>query len=307
MNYKIISRIFAIAIVVGILYVSMNIILPYYFPQTPRESGTHVYIGEIYNGKTENISSVAFDVSISRAIFKSDYITYSVFSIWDSNRSYDQLGVATINGEAFATYSYTEVVNGSIKYVFNPKWFPLGSGDYRAFINASNGFIHFTMDGKSFIARTGAKYLSLSKNEDLLNGSYAGTTVYEEIYNFKWKMIPVDFNFTDIEADQSPIVKWNLFLHNVSFNYSQYVFQFYNTINIYDSIPYFLKGYASSSLNNYIFKISDFDIHLYSGIKYSLMLTASNYTYYILNPYNDSIASSGSIDLHGNTWLNLTL
>jgi len=50
MNYKIVSRVLAIAIVLGILYISMNIILPYYLPQTPSESGTHIYIGEIYSG-----------------------------------------------------------------------------------------------------------------------------------------------------------------------------------------------------------------------------------------------------------------
>ena len=307
MNYKIASRVLAIAVVLGILYISMNIILPYYLPQTPSESGTHIYIGEIYNGKTVYVTGISFDVSISRAIFKSDYITYSVFSIWDSNKSYDQLGISTINGVAFGTYSYTEVSNGTIRYIFNPKWFPLGSGNYKASINVSNGYVKFTLDGKSYIAKNGAKYLILSKNENLLNGSYAGTTVYEEIYNFKWKMIPVDFNFSNIYADQYPIVKWNLFLHNISYNYSQYVFQFINTVNIYNSVPYFLKGYPSSSLDNYIFKIADFEIHLYSGTKYSLMLTTSNYTYYLLSPNNGSIAESGSIYLYKNTWLNLTL
>ncbi len=307
MNYRIISRLLAIAIVLGILFVSLNLIIPLYFPQNPKPSGNHVYLGEIYNGKSLQILNFSFQISISKSIFKSDYVTYSVFSTWDSNGSYDQLGVSTINGETFATYSYTVFKNNTITYEFNPKWFPIGAGTYSGYMSISNGYVQFRFDNKSFLAKTGGNYFVLTKYFKYGNASYAGTTIYEEIYNFKWVLPPINFNFSQIEGGNNEITSWGLFLHNLSSNYSSYVFQTGNTINIYDAKPFFLKGYSSYSTGSYSLKIADFQIPLSSRGNYYLLLLPDNYTYQIFSQESGKIYDSGTINIEKNTWFNITI
>lgn len=305
MNYRIISRILAIAIVLGILFISLDFIIPIYFPPSAKVVGNHVYLGEIYDGKSLEVNSISFKVSISKALFKSDYVTYSVFSTWDSNGSYDQIGISTIDGEAYATYSYTVLKNNTINYRFNPRWIPLRAGTYNVFMNVSHGFVSFVFNGETLLARTGGNYLVISKYFRLHNSNYAGTTIYEEIYNFKWKLDPVNFNFTDVMGNSQPINYWTLFLHNLTENYSSYVFQFLNTINIYDTIPYFLKGYPVDSLNNFILNIADFNLRLYGGNEFSLYLVPGNYSYEILYT-NGLIFKQGYLNMDENIWFNLT-
>jgi len=82
---------------------------------------SHVYLGAIYSGNTEYCKQVSASVSFSPGRNLQGNIYYVVLSVWDSNRSYDQLGISSLNGSFFSTYSYTYIGKRNHKLRLQPR------------------------------------------------------------------------------------------------------------------------------------------------------------------------------------------
>jgi hypothetical protein len=251
------------------------------------QNGTHIYLGAFYGGTARNVNYVSAKVSFQSGANLRDNVYYVILSVWDSNKSYDQLGVASLYGSFYSTYSYTSLENGSIQYHYSKRgWFPISPGDYQLSMYASNGSVTFTFDNKSYIADTGGNYFSMAPNEAIGNHSYAGLTVYEEIYNFTNTFPGIAYNFSDLQYrsmnSNGYITNWYLFSHNVS-NYTSYVYIKSGAVNIYNAPPLTLKINVQNLSSSANLIISDLNITIPGNGQYSVNLLKGNYTLYIVN------------------------
>ncbi|MCL5874754.1 MAG: hypothetical protein M1161_05400 [Candidatus Thermoplasmatota archaeon] len=272
------------------------------------QTGNHIYLGAFYGGTTKHVNYVSAKVSFQSGANLRGNVYYVILSIWDSNQSYDQLGIASLYGSFYSTYSYTTLVNGSIQYHYIKRgWFPITPGDYLLSMSASKGAVTFTFDNTSFTADTGGNYFSMAPNEAIGNHSYAGLTVYEEIYNFTNEFPSIAYNFSDIQYRASNstgyITNWYLFSHNVS-NYTSYVYMKSDTVNIYNSPPLTLKINVQNLSSGANLIISDLNITIPGNGQYSINLMKGNYTMYLVN---SNLEKSYKIDLRiDNTLVSVT-
>lgn len=113
-----------------------------------------------------------------------------IMSAYDSNSSYDQIGIIAQYGKWAVTTSST-VVNGSTTVYDSLVWMELPSGYYWFRMGISGGAVTYSVlaeNGSVLLnrmARTGGNYFLISPT--FLNKytfiSYASYTIYEEVYN----------------------------------------------------------------------------------------------------------------------------
>jgi hypothetical protein len=214
-------------------------------------SGSHTYLGVIYSGTPKQTNFISAIVNFDKGSNLNRSIYYVVLSIWDSNESYDQIGISSLDGRFYATYSYTEMVNGSIKYIFDPSWFPIGPGTHMISMNISSGKLTFTFDNKSYQAYTGGYYFLVRENEPIGNRSFSGLTVYEEIYGFNKSLPGISFNFSKINYGTigyptGSITDWVHFAHNLTAIYNSTVYIKDGIVNITNILPHSLNAFIES-------------------------------------------------------------
>lgn len=244
---------------------------------------SHVYLGAIYSGNTEYCKQVSASVSFSPGRNLQGNIYYVVLSVWDSNRSYDQLGISSLNGSFFSTYSYTYIgKNGTINYVYNPGWFSILPGDHHLSMEIAAGNVTFTVDNRSFTAYTGGNYFIISRTEEIGNASYSGFTVYEEIYRFHGSLPGISYNFTGISysvgSTITPVTLWAHFSHNISSSFDSTVFALGDTVNIYNKNPLSLSLQVSNTRGVMLVNVSDLSLTISGNGVYHLYLLPGNYT-----------------------------
>lgn len=274
-----------------------------------KQNGSHAYLGAIYYGQAKSIDYISANISFNGSSNLNNIIYYVVLSIWDNNDSYDQLGVASLNGKFFSTYSYTVTAsNGSIKYIFSNQWFPIKTGNHTISMRIFAGYVSFVFDNYSIVKFTGGTHF-LERSFNNFNGSrYSGLTVYEEMYGFNDKFPNFSYNFSDIQGGSvdnlSPITDWQFFNHSLSYSYSPYVFMSGNVVNIYNTSPLTLHGIAEVSSPIYL-KVADITLNISKNQEYSLGLMQG--TYVISMEYqNRSVFNTTTISLDRDMWYNVT-
>ncbi|MEM0128112.1 MAG: hypothetical protein QXO03_03385 [Thermoplasmatales archaeon] len=275
------STVLLVAVIIIIAALSFFI---YYQYQNAKEApqGSHVYIGAIYDGQVKYGSYVSATISFGGGKSLEGKVYYVILSVWDNNKSYDQVGISSLNGSLFSTYSYTYVArNGTIEYRYDPHWFPIGPGTHLVSMQIRSGNVTFTVDGRSFIAFTGGNYFIISRNEVIGNVSYSDFTVYEEIYKFNGVLPYVAYNFTGISYSTQNstygVTSWAYFLHNVSEDYASTVFFLGNTVNIYNRKPLSLQLQIQNSESTAEVRISDLNFTVLGNTKYYVYLLPGNY------------------------------
>ena len=269
------------------------------------DSGTHVYLGAVYDGSLKYANSISANVDFGGTANLNDDIYYVVLSIWDSNLSYDQIGISSLKGVFYSTYSYTEIVNGSIKYIFDPHWFPITPGNHSLSMYVSNGNVFFKFDKNTFAAFTGGNDFSISTNQKVGNHTFSGLTIYEEIYGFNNSFPGISFNFSNIQygspsSQGGAITNWAQFAHNltnVSNRLDTYVYMKSNVVNIYNSLPLTLTVKVQNLTTSASLLVADFNFTIQGSGQYSLNLLKGNYTIYLqyggrVNSYNVSLDSN---------------
>jgi|YelNatPaOPRAMG01_1025707.scaffolds.fasta_scaffold00552_34 hypothetical protein len=236
-------------ILVAVLIVVAGMIFFAYYENSLNErklpSGSHVYLGAIYSGTPTETNFISATVTFNEGINLNDSIYYVVLSVWDSNESYDQIGISSLNGHFYATYSYTEMINGSIKYIFDPSWFPIRPGTHviSMYINSTSRNLTFTFDNKSHNAYTGGYYFRIKENEPIGNHSFSGLTVYEEIYGFNKSLPGISFNFSRVNYGTTgyptgSITDWVRFSHNLTAVYNSTIYISGGSVNITNVLPH---------------------------------------------------------------------
>ncbi len=279
----------SVVLVVAVIVVAALGVYLYYNNQnkeTTVPSGSHIYLGAIYNGQSEELSYVSASIDIGKGSDLNNTVYYVVLSIWDSNTSYDQVGIASIKGHFYSTYSYTYLLNGSIQYLFKPDWFPISRGTHAISMAVKSGYVTFTVDSESFIAFTGGDYFIASQNEHIGNNStnYYGFTVYEEIYGFNNTLPSIPYNFSNIQADSinlgfMQISKWIPINHNISSSFSNAVYIVNNTVNIYNMPSFVLNVEIKNLQSPGLLSVSDIILPVNPGeTLYPLNLLPGNYT-----------------------------
>ncbi|MGC8645006.1 MAG: hypothetical protein ACP5UO_01900 [Thermoplasmata archaeon] len=254
-----------------------------YLQGTRQSLNSHVYLGAIYSGNTEYGDQVSATISFTQGRNLENKIYYVVLSVWDSNRSYDQVGLSSLNGTFFSTYSYTFITkNGTIHYRYDPHWFLLRPGNHQVSMKVADGDVTFTVDGRSFVAYTGGNYFIISRTEVIGNASYSGFTVYEEIYKFDGSLPGISYNFTGVSYSTNnltnPVNLWAHFSHNISISYDSLVFALGNTVNIYNSKPLSLGLQVVNYRGAVQINVSDLSLTISGNGKYYLYLLPGNYT-----------------------------
>ncbi|MGC8562267.1 MAG: hypothetical protein ACP5NO_03600 [Thermoplasmata archaeon] len=276
------------------------------------DSGTHIYLGAVYYGPLRYANSISANVDFGGDVNLKNNIYYVVLSIWDSNLSYDQIGISSLNGNFYSTYSYTEIVNGSIKYIFNPHWFPISPGEHQLSMYVSSGNVFFKFDKNTFAAFTGGNDFAISTNQKVGNHTFSGLTIYEEIYGFNNSFPGISFNFSSIQystssSQSSTITDWTQFTHNltnVSKKFSSYVYMKSNIVNIYNSQPLTLTLRVQNIPTSASLVVSDFNLTIPGNGQYSLDMMKGNYTLYLqyggkINSYNISLNSNMTYQISG--------
>lgn len=280
---------YVVLLVAIVVVVAASGVYIYYESQgdQKQQNGSHVYLGAVYVGGTKYVDSISAKISFQDGSNLKGNVYYVILSIWDSNKSYDQLGIASLYGSFYSTYSYTSMVNGTIQYHYSKRgWFPISQGDYVISMSARDGMVTFTFDNRSYTAFTGGNYFIMSQNEPIGNHSYAGFTIYEEIYNFS-KIFPgISYNFSDVQYSSSNftgyVTAWYLFSHNVS-NYTSYVYIRSGAVNLYNSPSLTLKIDVQNLTTPANLKVSDLNITVPRNGQYSVNLLRGNYTLYIVS------------------------
>lgn len=273
------------------------------------QNGKHAYLGAIYKGLEKNTDSISANVSLNGGNNINTIIYYVVLSIWDSNGSYDQLGIASLYGKFYSTYSFTETLkNGSIKYIFSNQWFPIKPGNHTIRMEIYSGNLTFIFDSFSVKEFTGGNYFDQATNKELNGTKYSDLTVYEEIYGLNESFPGFSFNFSDIRGgngnNTSTISNWGFFGHNVSANYSSLVYINGSVVNIYNSFPLTLHGTVNVKSTMYL-RVADLFIRLSNIQEYSISLMKGNYTV-ILEYQNGSVFRENNISLQEDMWYNIT-
>jgi hypothetical protein len=250
-------------------------------------TGSHVYLGAVYGGQTQLTNYVSASVYFGNGINLKDNIYYIVLSIWDSNYSYDQIGISSLYGKFYCTYSYTEMVNGSIKYVFDPHWVQIVPGQHEMSMYVYNGNVVFRFDNNNYTAYTGGNNFAIETNEKVGNHSFSGLTIYEEIYGFNKSLPGISFNFSNIEFGTTgyptgSISDWIQFSHNLTDNFTSVVFMKSNSVNIYNSVPYTLVLTVKNLVSPAYFMVSDINVTLPGSGQYTFNLLPGNYTLYLI-------------------------
>ncbi|MEM0138261.1 MAG: hypothetical protein QW100_00845 [Thermoplasmatales archaeon] len=300
------SAVLLVIVIVVIVALSLFIYGEYQNGKTANQ-GSHVYIGAIYEGQTRYSNGVSATISFGGRNNLQGNVYYVILSVWDTNRSYDQVGVSSLNGSYFSTYSYTYITkNGSIRYVYDPHWFRIEPGVHRVSMHIYGGNVTFTVDGRSFVAFTGGNDFVISSNEVIGSVSYSDLTVYEEIYKFGGVLPGISYNFTDvcysIENKTYSVTSWAYFIHNASVSYESIVFYLGNTINIYNRKPLMLQLEYESSKSSALVSIADFNFTASGNAKYYIYLLPGNYEMTVLYQGN---AEYYTVDLTKNYTLTI--
>lgn len=255
------------------------------------QTGSHVYLGAQYIGPEKEVNYVSALINFSRGSNLNRNVYYVVLSIWDSNTSYDQVGVASIAGRFYSTYSYTDVVNGSIHYVFNAHWFPISSGLHSVSMSVASGNVTFSFDQRTQTNFTGGDYFIARQsyqNSMIGNGSYSDLTVYEEIYGFDYQLPGISYNFSKIEIESpgfapQSITDWAKFSHNLTSNFTSTVFIIKGTVNIYNMPSYSLNLVINDVQYSGSIIVSDINlpVNVSSHDYYSFNLLPGNYTLFL--------------------------
>ncbi|MEM4778104.1 MAG: hypothetical protein QW062_01500 [Thermoplasmatales archaeon] len=280
------SSVLLVIVIVVIAAFSLFIYSEYHNSKTANQ-GSHVYIGAIYEGQTNYSNAVSATISFGGKNNLQGNVYYVVLSVWDTNRSYDQVGISSLNGSYFSTYSYTYITkNGSIEYVYDPHWFPIKPGVHQVSMHIYSGNVTFTVDGRSFVAFTGGNHFVISTNELINSVSYSDLTVYEEIYKFSGVLPEISYNFTNIcysIANKTyRIDSWAYFIHNVSVSYESTVFYLGNTVNIYNGKPLTLELEYEGSKSSAQISIADFNFTASGNAKYYIYLLPGKYEIAVL-------------------------
>jgi hypothetical protein len=218
----------------------------------PPPTGSHAYIGAIYKGTRADVNSIYANLSIGGENNLDSVVYYVVLSAWDSNNSYDQVGIASLYGRLYSTYSYTVTLkNGSIKYIFDNHWFSVKEGEHQIEMSISDGNVTFIFDKTSITEFTGGDYFIEATNILINSTSYSDLTVYEEIYGFNKTLPGLSFNFTNIgvkSVNLSQVRDWSFFEHNASRDYSSTVHFYGNAVNISNMMPAEIQNLGGSGV-----------------------------------------------------------
>ncbi len=260
-------------ILAGILYLG-------FFNETPKKQSRsdHIYLGALYNGPYEKVTSLNATLSFHGESNLRDIQYYVVMSIWDSNDSYDQIGISSVDGLFFSTYSYTYIENKTIHYKFNATWFPISPGTHELRMTISNGYVTFSVDDRSIRLFTGGNYFILYKSVQFLNGEYIDFTLYEEIYKFHGSLPQISFNFSKVEYNGETQVNDMIPLLQNTSNFSNTIMIIGNTVNLYNQNPLFLKVKILSSSGRGQISIADVQESVLPNKTYILPLLRGNYT-----------------------------
>ncbi|MCL5681447.1 MAG: hypothetical protein M1515_05360 [Candidatus Thermoplasmatota archaeon] len=280
------------------------------FGEKKQSASSHIYIGTIYTGTAIKTQSISANLNFigGRNNNKTPY--YVVISAWDDNKSYDQVGISSIEGIFFATYSYTRIINGTIRYFYNPHWFEIYPGLHSFGESISSGFVTFKFDNRIQTNYTGGNYFTLSPNEHIGNTEYNGFTVYEEIYSFAGTFPQISYNFSHIAYGPSnlPITKWQSFTYNVSANFTKLVVFNGSTVNIYNQNPAVLKIRIIGGTGHGYLNVSDFSLPVQNNKTYSLSLIGGEYNlslYFLLS--SKTFNGNYVREVTGTTWVNITV
>jgi hypothetical protein len=280
----------AVLLVVIVVVVAAAGLYIFYETQNDKKSptGSHIYLGAVYSGQTKDVNYISASVDFNNGANLKNTIYYAVLSAWDNNKSYDQIGVASLYGNFYSTYSYTTMLNGTIQYLYPHKgWFSISPGEHSFSVSATNGNVTFTFNNKSYTAHTGGSYFTLSSNEIIGNHSYAGLTIYEEVYGFNKTLPSISYNFTDVKfgSPGNPpgyVSSWMQFSHNISAaNYTSYVYMKSDAVNIYNAPSLTLKLDVQNLSSSATLTVSDMNITIPGNGQYSFNLIKGNYTVYL--------------------------
>ena len=269
-------------------------------PNTP--TGSHVYLGAVYSGQTKYTNYISANVDFGNGTNLKNNIYYIVLSIWDSNHSYDQLGISSLYGKFYSTYSYTETTNGSIRYIFNPHWFQIRPGSHSLSMYVSNGNVVFKFDATSYTAYTGGYNFAIETNEKIGNHSFSGLTIYEEIYGFNKTLPSISFNFSQVVFGTTGyptgyVTEWYQFYHNLTNNYTSLVYMKSDTVNIYNAPSLTLKITVQNLPTSAYLIISDLNLTIPGSGQYPINLLEGHYTIYLVyqgqtKSYNVTLSSN---------------
>lgn len=282
---------FYVAIIVAIvIVVAASGFYVYYESQSNQEqpaTGSHIYLGAVYAGQPKSVDYVSANVNFNSGPNLKDTIYYDVLSAWDSNMSYDQIGIASLYGHFYSTYSYTTTVNGTITYHYKKTgWFPISEGNHSLSMLADGGYVTFTFDNSSYVANTGGSNFTMSSNERIGNHSYAGLTVYEEIYGFNTTLPGISYNFSDVRFGTAGfpsgyVTNWAKFSHNISTNMTSYVYMKLDVVNIYNTHSLILTVEVQNLASPASLSVSDMNVTIPGSGQYEFNLIRGNYTIYL--------------------------
>ncbi|MEM0133699.1 MAG: hypothetical protein QXU18_00510 [Thermoplasmatales archaeon] len=249
-------------------------------------TGNHVYLGAVYYGPEKYTNAISAKVDFGKGANLNGSIYYVVLSIWDNNNSYDQIGISSLYGKFYCTYSYTEIVNGSIKYIFDPHWAQIVPGNHTLSLYVNNGDVIFKFDNNTFTAFTGGNNFIMGTYEKIGNHSFSGLTIYEEMYGFNNSFPGISFNFSELQYGTTgyavgSITDWTPFSHNLT-NFSSYVYMKSNIVNIYNSLPLTLKLSVQNLLTPASLVVANMNFTIPGSGQYSVNLLKGNYTVHLL-------------------------
>lgn len=300
------------AVLIAVLIVVAGLgLYVYYTNETHKDTptGSHVYLGAVYSGPAKYTNYVSASVDFKDGSNLKNDVYYVVLSIWDSNNSYDQLGITSYMGKFYSTYSYTQTLNGTIKYIFQPRWNLISPGDHNMSMYVDKGNILFKFDSNTFTAQTGGDNFTMETNQKIGNHSFAGFTIYEEIYGFNKTLPGISYNFSNVQYGTSSypsgyVMDWMPFSHNITSVPSTVVYMKYASVNIYNTPPVTLRISVQNLLSPAVLKISDLNETIPGNGQYSFNLLPGNYTLYLVyqgvsKSYNVSLNSSRDYTVTG--------
>lgn len=274
-------------------------VLAYYDFGLRNRANNHVYLGAVYQGATERVNEISAVVEFGNGRNLAHSTYYVVLSAWDSNGSYDQVGISSIRGHFFAAYSHTETVSGILNYEYDSEWFPISPGLYTIGLKANRGWVTFSLDSYSITVFTGANYIIVSPYQYVGNRSYTGLSVYEEIYGFNGMLPGISFNFSKIFISSTGIGQgyvdtWSLYDSNIPPNdsLSYRIFIGDGAINIYNVPAFILTIEVNNLLSPAYASVCDIYLSVVNGSLYPIELTRGNYTLFLEYANKDVLRSA---------------
>lgn len=182
----------------------------------PFDNTNHYYEGAVYSGAVASATSMSVDLSTPEDLPDASNFYYVILSVWDSAKSYDQIGMAADNGAWGLAYSWTNACAGT--YNYSPDEIPLLPGTtYEFSMTVGGGNVLFA----AYNASTGSKLWTLNAptggDTFDLDSSYAACsgdydyTVYEESYDDTQNVPTYDFFFTNNLEDGTSESSWTSF------------------------------------------------------------------------------------------------